>query len=440
MSKKQVIMLVYNHFTNDSRVLKEATSLTNNGYDVTLYALWKDGLPMSEKINGFTVNRIHIKPIHKQILGEKGFSGLKRKLYKEKKQPAKATTKTNQAPTSKVSYDASRTKMSLFKFFVSTLNKLISYQNFYKRVFKHVKQNNNHIDNVHAHDMSTLHIGVKISRRFKAKLVYDSHELFVERDKPYVTPNWYKNFQKRFEKKRIRKANGVITVSQSIADELAQRYGIKTPTIILNAPIQRDKSQTISIKEKLGFTDEKVVMYSGGFTRGRGLEYLVASLKLLPSNYRLVFLGFGKDDFVSKLNRIASQEDVADRFFMYGPVPSQEVPAYLASADICVSPIQNVSLNNYYSFPNKVFEYIQAEVPMAVSNFPELKRLTDTEKIGTTFNPEKPENIAEAVVNFLENKELYEEAKNNLAICREKYHWGNEEKKLVELYRNLEKS
>lgn len=432
-------MVVYNHFTNDSRVLKEATSLTQNGYDVTLYAIWKKDLPKKEEINGFTLHRIQIKPIHKQILGDKGFSKLKRSLYRDKKTTVNPS-QTKTTVTKKVSYETTRVKMSFFKFLVSTLNKLLSYQSFYRRVYKHIKQNHTYINNVHAHDMNTLHLGAKIAKKFNAYFVYDSHELFVERDKPYVSPNWYKNLQKKFEQKRIKKADHVITVSQSIANELTERYHIKMPVIILNAPIQRDKSKVISIKEKLGFTTEKVVMYSGGFTRGRGLEYLVVSLKLLPKNYRLVFLGFGKEDFVKKLNNIAKQENVTDRFFMYGPVKSHEVPSYLSSADICVSPIQNVSLNNYYSFPNKVFEYIQAEVPMAVSNFPELKRLTETEKIGTTFNPEKPENIAKAIIQFLEDETKYKQAKENLSECRDKYHWGNEEKKLLELYQTIEKS
>ena len=440
MVKKQVVMIVYNHFVNDSRVLKEATSIVNNGYDLTLYALWKKELPRSEEMNGFTLKRVEIKPIHKKILGEKGFSGLKQKLYGSNKKQVVVSEQQSVLDNKTVSYETSRKKMSNYKFFISTINKLLSYKSFYGEVYKKVKSEYEIVDYVHSHDMSTLHIGAKLAKKYKAKLIYDSHELFIERDKPYFTPNWYKNLQKKFEGKRIRKASAVITVSESIADELVERYSIKKPLIILNTPIKIDQKNRVSIKEKLGFTNEKVVMYSGGFTRGRGLEYLVVSLKLLPKNYRLVFLGFGKEDFVDKLTKIAQQEHVEDRFYMYGPVPSNEVPSYLSSANLCISPIQNVSLNNYYSLPNKVFEYIQAEVPLAVSSFPELQKLIEKEGIGTTFDPKSPGSIAQAITGFLEDNEAYNKAKVNLAKCKEYYHWENEEKKLIELYSNLEKN
>jgi len=433
MEKKQVIMIVYNHFTNDSRVLKEASSLVDNGYKVRLYALWKKGLNKTETISGFEVVRLDVTPIHKRTLGYNGFLWLKNLVYgKSIFNPE--TTSTSGTVSAAV---GKRKKMSFLKFSLSTLNKIFNYIDFYNQVVKSVSADFKEIYSVHSHDMNTLQAGYRIYKKFKCSLVYDTHELFIERDKPYETPNWYKNRQKRFEQKRIKAANKVITVSESIAVELVKRYSIEKPTIVLNAPIRRDKGKTISIKEKLELTDQKVVMYSGGFTRGRGLEYLVESIKFMPDDYRLVFLGFGKEAFVNKLNKIADLNEVTDRFYMYGPVPSGVVPSYLASADICVSPIQNVSLNNYYSFPNKVFEYIQANVPMAVSNFPELKKLVETEKIGTTFNPESPQNIANALVSFLENTEGYNQAKLNIQQCEERYHWGNEEKKLVALYQNI---
>ena len=286
--------------------------------------------------------------------------------------------------------------------------------------------------------MNTLHLAHKLKKKYRKPFIYDSHELFIERDKQIVPPEWYKNLQRKFEKKRIKKANGVITVSNSIGHELVERYGIEYPVLIYNTPHYYEVGNQISVREKLNLpVSTKIIMYSGGFTIGRGLEVLIKSIKYFPKNYHLVLLGFGNPEFVSMLNNIAKTEGIESQFSIYGPVASKEVPLYLGSADLCISPIQNVALNNYYSCPNKVFEYIQARVPMALSNFPELQRIIDEEQIGVTFDPSDSKNIAASVEKFLNDESAYKTAINNIELSAKKYNWENEEKKLLALYSKL---
>lgn len=62
MSQKKVCMFVWNHFTNDARVLRECTALSESGYEVDLICIhdWKQvDLPMWEQHQkGFTVTRV----------------------------------------------------------------------------------------------------------------------------------------------------------------------------------------------------------------------------------------------------------------------------------------------------------------------------------------------------------------------------------------------
>ena len=54
----KVASLVHNHFTNDSRVEKQAVSLAKAGYDLTVFGLWDEGLFQMEEKLGFKVIRI----------------------------------------------------------------------------------------------------------------------------------------------------------------------------------------------------------------------------------------------------------------------------------------------------------------------------------------------------------------------------------------------
>jgi glycosyltransferase involved in cell wall biosynthesis len=106
---------------------------------------------------------------------------------------------------------------------------------------------------------------------------------------------------------------------------------------------------------------------------------------------------------------------------------------WTASADLGAHPILNTSANHYYCLPNKIFEYIQAEIPVAVSNFPEMQKIVDTYQIGVTFNPEDPKDIAAKIQACLGSPTYRENLRQAKAILN----WENEAKALLTLYQTV---
>ena len=74
---------------------------------------------------------------------------------------------------------------------------------------------------------------------------------------------------------------------------------------------------------------------------------------------------------------------MASRLAFFGPVPSDQVTLYAASADLGIAPIENVCLSYYYCSPNKLFEYLLAGLPVIASDFPEMRHIID--KYGDDF-------------------------------------------------------
>ena len=62
----KILMLLNNHFTHDARVLKEARSLANAGYDVTVRCYWDIGLSKAEEKDRFKIERILFIPRQNQ--------------------------------------------------------------------------------------------------------------------------------------------------------------------------------------------------------------------------------------------------------------------------------------------------------------------------------------------------------------------------------------
>ena len=321
-------------------------------------------------------------------------------------------------------------------------HKPLSFLDYYYRSLQLVKKES--ADVYHAHDLNTLPAAYLARRQTGGMVIYDSHELYLERNTLQPPRRLGKYSLSRLEAFLIRRADLVITVNRAIAHELAQRYQISTPLVILNAPSKNRASLDINsgmnnLRKILNVNPEhQLLLYSGSITFGRGLEKVIESLQLLPSCH-FVMLGYGSADYINQLKILSQQMGVESQISLFGPVPFDEVTRYASSADLGIAPIYNVCLSYFFCSPNKLFEYIAAGLPVVGSNFPELKRIIEGYQIGKTFNPEGPKDIANAINYVLSDPKRYKTMKKNAQKAAMVFNWENESKKLLEIYKSLEK-
>jgi glycosyltransferase involved in cell wall biosynthesis len=275
--------------------------------------------------------------------------------------------------------------------------------------------------------LNTLPVAFFCSKRQKAKLVYDSHELYVERNKITPSSMAWKRILRTIEGVLVRRADAVFTVNETIAEILSNRYRIAKPLVLMNTPalcsnFECPEIQNGKLRSKLSISvGAQIILYSGAITFNRGLEQLIQSLQFLPSNYHLVFMGYGNEAFKQRLIKIAIENAVVDRFHFFGPVPSEQVTYYASDADLGVAPIVNACLSYYCCSPNKLFEYMNAGLPVAASNFPELVKVVIGHKIGTTFDPENPKDIARSVNKILEDSSIRNQMAKNAILAAKFY-------------------
>ncbi|HAX85218.1 MAG TPA: hypothetical protein DCY91_02900 [Cyanobacteria bacterium UBA11370] len=336
-------------------------------------------------------------------------------------------------------------KIVWIRYFYRSLSKvLISFHrplcflDYHFRSLEVVKQER--ADIYHAHDLNVLAAAYQAARRHGAKLVYDSHEFYVERNRQPRRSRIGKLLVSRFERFLMRRSDAVITVSEAIAIELAQRYQVPVPTVILNVPMRTSKVSTNpekSIRLALGISpDYHLLLYSGGITFNRGLEKVIESLVEL-THCHLVFMGYGPEKYIEKLLALAVEFGVESRVSLFGPVPPEEVTTYAASADFGIAAIENVCLSYYYCAPNKLFEYVSAGLPVIASDFPEMKKIITHYEVGYTFDPSQPKDIARAAREILSDSERRRRMRENTFVVSEVYNWENESKKFLELYQTL---
>ena len=275
-----------------------------------------------------------------------------------------------------------------------------------------------------ANDLDTLLPNYLISKLQIKKLVYDSHELFSEIpelvNKPFTKKVW-----RILERRVLPNLKNTYTVSSSIADYYDKKYQTKFK-VIRNLPLM---IRTIS-KGNLSFDhkEENIILYQGAINIGRGLELIINTMPFL-SNCILVIIGNG--DIIKNLKAYVKNTNIEKVRFL-GSLTPDELQEITPLANIGISVEEDLGLNYRFSLPNKIFDYINAEVPILVSNLPEMRKIIDTHKVGEIVKDRTPQKLALQIKELLKkdySKEL-KKAKKELI-------WENQEEELLTIFRNI---
>jgi glycosyltransferase involved in cell wall biosynthesis len=292
-------------------------------------------------------------------------------------------------------------------------------------------------DIFHAHDLNNLEVTFRAATANRAKLVYDAHELFPEMANRWVRLK--RGSWRRLEGRLLPRADLAITVNDLIAEEMSRRYGVPPPLVLLNCPDPPPDfdpgARYDLLRERTGLSGgRKIVLYQGWMSEGRGLENLVKAAPLLADDAAVVFMGYG--EYEASLQAMA-EAGPPGRVYFVPAVPQRELLAYCASADVGVIPYQAVDLNNYYTSPNKLFDFIQAGLPIVASDLPYLRKVIVEDGLGLVARLDSPESYAEAINKVLSEHDYAASMRANLRRAAPQYTWAAQAAKLVEGYAGL---
>ena len=107
-------------------------------------------------------------------------------------------------------------------------------------------------------------------------------------------------------------------------------------------------------------------------------------------------------NYLSQLKVKASPNN---RIRFIEPVPMQEIPSTCNRYDIGVYLLPPVSFNSKYALPNKMFEFIQARLAVAIGPSPEMVRIVDKYNCGVVADSFSPQDLA-AKLNALTSDQI----------------------------------
>jgi glycosyltransferase involved in cell wall biosynthesis len=277
-----------------------------------------------------------------------------------------------------------------------------------------------------ANDLDTLPANFLASKIKNKPLIYDSHEFFTEVPELVNRPR-VKKIWEWMEQKMVPKLKHAYTVCDSIAKIYTDKYSVLF-RVVRNLPVTAKQG----LKEELNSgTSEKIILYQGAVNVGRGLEQAIRAMKNVEGA-RLVIAGDG--DIQQELKKITENENLKNKVQFTGRLSTGDLAKLTPFADLGLSIEEDLGLNYRYALPNKLFDYIQANVPVLVTNLPEMSAIVRQYGIGEVTPTLNPEDLAKIFSEMLADVNKRKIWKKNLVKAAEELTWENEVKILREIF------
>lgn len=290
---------------------------------------------------------------------------------------------------------------------------------------------NEDADIYHFHDPELMRVATKLKRKGKI-VVYDSHEIYrlQIKEKRYL-PSFLRNIIASiyvwYESYILKRIAGVIFPVKT--DKVDFESIARVVAYVNNVPRMDE------LPERYSETKKEGVCYTGGLTYERGILHLAKAARI--ANVPLYIAG----SFESELFMKQVLEENENGLIHYlGVINREEVYQLYNKCSIGVSTLlpigQYAVLEN---LPTKVYEYMAIGLPVILSDIPFNRSVIEKYNFGMLVNPEKPREIAEAIVYLVEHPEKMKEmGENGKRLIFQEWNWKVEEEKLLNFYKKIQ--
>jgi glycosyltransferase involved in cell wall biosynthesis len=255
------------------------------------------------------------------------------------------------------------------------------------------------------HPMNGL-AGIWAAKRTGAKLIVDCDD--YEKESNHYANSLQKALVGFFETKIPRKAWKVTTNTFFMRDKLIES-GVKPEKIIyLSNGVDRDRFSNVDkdyaekLRQELGLTGKKVVLYIGSLNlSNHPVDLLLKAFVLVKEavpEARLLIVGGGKD--LDSLKDLALELQIIQEVIFTGRVPSESAPLYYSLADVSVDPADDSPASSGRA-PLKIFESWAMGVPVVTSEVGDRKILADRLWGPIFLTKFLPSDFSQAIIDCL---------------------------------------
>jgi glycosyltransferase involved in cell wall biosynthesis len=238
-------------------------------------------------------------------------------------------------------------------------------------------------------------------------------------------------FKKLISRLVLKNAEAAMALTQDMKREMQKSWNRDIWVIPNGIDLERFDNlprdeMRVKLRAKAG---ERLILFVGRFRPEKGVKYLVEAMAIVRQNYRsarLLLVGEGPEE--DSLRQLARQLDSGDYLEFVGQIQNEEVPQYMAAADIFVLP----SLAE--GFPVTVLEAMASGLPIVATRAGGLPEIIEDGHNGFLVEPKNLEQIADRLLQLLGNDELRARFSANNRGKAKGYGWERVTASLQEVY------
>jgi len=252
-------------------------------------------------------------------------------------------------------------------------------------------------DIVMCHECGDVPYLAKLKDKYGYKLIFNAHEYYpLEFDEK---PNWASTWQVYYEdlyNSFLPQVDLMVNVCDSIRDKCLEVHH-KDSIVVPNAAFYSDlEPNPIGTKIKL--------IHHGGSIPSRKIEEMIKLTELLGDGYELTLMLMVVDKaYHAQLIEMAKSYS---NVHFVEPVPFKDIIPTLNKFDMGIYILPPTSFNNAIALPNKIFEFVQSKLGIAIGPSPEMSNVVKNHHLGVISTDFTAQSLADEIKK-LSKEDIY---------------------------------
>jgi glycosyltransferase involved in cell wall biosynthesis len=284
-------------------------------------------------------------------------------------------------------------------------------------------------------DLGVASALLKMPASMRAPVVYESHgfapdvaEALPELVATAKTPSAAKlrRLQER-EAMVWRQADGYVTITRSLADDLAQRFGARERLAVVPDGARLPSGGLRPLPP------DPIVGYSGHLYAWKGVDDLLRAVAEIPTARALIVGGHEQEPDLARVKALAASLGIADRVTFTGLVPPAEVNTHLAAARVLALPNPASAISTRFTSPLKLFEYMASGRPIVATDLPAIREVLRDGENALLVEPGNSAAMADAIQRLLQDDGLAARLGRAAYQAAPEYSWARRAERLESL-------
>ncbi|MEO0404814.1 MAG: glycosyltransferase [Bacteroidota bacterium] len=247
--------------------------------------------------------------------------------------------------------------------------------------------NNVDCDLIINHHLNTLEMAVALKERLGVPLVSNLHEYYPREFEDQEVWLKYEAPKKLFICQTfLPKADKVFSVCEGIKQEYLANFGVDSIVIRNDKPYQNIEPKTLDPDGPIR------LIHHGAALRSRKLHHLIEAVAGLEGFELDLMLLPTQQDYFDELKDQSSR--CANINIVQAVMPDQIIE-FISNYDVGVYILEPTNFNQQMALPNKLFEFIQARLAIAITPNEEMARIVNEYELGEVSKDYTPSSFRE---------------------------------------------